>query len=73
MAKRIMYPVMAAVTMVGVVFGICDPANARLWSVCLKDFEPSGSALARSKKRGSRRTKPAETSTHAYETQAHAW
>lgn len=60
MAERIIYPVMAAMTMVGVFFGICD-------------LEPSGPVLPRNKKRGSRRTKPVETNTHAYDTQAHAW
>ena len=46
MAERIIYPVMAAMTMVGVLLGICD-------------LEPSGPVLPRSKKRGDRRTKPA--------------
>ena len=60
MAERIIYPVMAAMTMVGVLLGICD-------------LGPSDPTLPRSKKRANRPIKPAETNTHAYETQAHAW
>ena len=61
MYERIVYPVMAAMTIVGVILGICD-------------LEPSGPSFPRSKKRRrNRQDLPSEANAEALETEAHAW
>jgi len=61
MYERIVYPFMAAMTIVGVILGICD-------------LEPSGPSFPRlRKRRRDRQDAPSEANAAAVETEAHAW
>lgn|GEM_PF-5270260 len=61
MYERIVYPVMAAMTIVGVILGICD-------------LGPEGPSFPRlRKRRHNRQDVPSQANAEVLETEAHAW